>query len=271
MTPQVFDAFRRLVYREAGIALRESKSALVTARIARRMRELGLEDAGEYLRYVEADGDGAELVLFLDSITTNFTSFFRESDHFQVLADEVRSALAGGKNSFRVWCAAAATGEEPYTLAMTLNEALLGSGADFRILATDLSQRALRFAEEGRYPESRLAQVPARLRQRYFKQESRASRDEAWFRVAPELRERIVFGRLNLATPPFPLRGELDVVFCRNVMIYFDGEVRRRLVGEIERLTRVGGLFVVAHAETLGRTRGSFRAIHASAYRKAAA
>jgi chemotaxis protein methyltransferase CheR len=266
----VFEAFQRLAYQEAGIALRDNKGALVSARVAKRVRELGLNDAGEYLRFLQADRVGSEMVNFLDAITTNFTSFFRESEHFEFLKQEALAWAASGAREVRVWCAAAATGEEPYTLAMVLAEALRDSGLSFRILATDISVRALTFAAAGRYPRSRLEQVPTALRARYFEPDATAKGAELELTVVPSLRKRIVFKRLNLATPPFPLRGNLDAVFCRNVMIYFDMPVRQRLVRDIERLLRPGAPLVVAHSETLGGVRGALDAVSSSVYRKRA-
>ncbi|HEX2734171.1 MAG TPA: CheR family methyltransferase [Polyangiaceae bacterium] len=270
MQTEVLRAFQRLAHQQAGISLKDSKSALVAARIARRMRELGLNDASQYLGYIESDKDGTEMVHFLDSITTNFTNFFREPDHFDVLAEEAREFARAGGRRMRVWCAAASTGEEPYSLAMTLAETFKNTAADYRVLATDLSSRVLRFAANGAYEASRLAQVPKAFRSRYFQAATVGDSGEATYRVGPEIRDRVVFGRLNLAFPPFPLRGEFDVIFCRNVMIYFDAPVRARLIAEMERLLRPGGLLVVAHSETLGRTRGGFTPLRSSVYRKAA-
>lgn len=269
MRDDVFDAFQRLAYRNAGIALRDGKSALVSARIARRMRELGFVDPKDYLEHLESDRDGGEMVRFLDAITTNFTSFFREPVHFEHLAREARQCAERGIKRVRVWCAAAATGEEPYTLAMTLSEALKGTGSDYKILATDLSTRALGFAARAQYEDSRLAQVPEALRKRYFSLVTSREQPGKWFNVLPELRERVVFGRLNLSTIPFPLRGEVDFVFCRNVMIYFDAPVRANLIEEIERLLKPGGLLFIAHSETLGGARRSFSVVSSSVYRKA--
>ena len=268
MQPQLFEAFQALAYREAGIALRDNKGALVAARIAKRVRDLGLNDASEYLSYLEADRAGTEMVNFLDAITTNFTNFFRENEHFEFLKREAAAWVASGVSEVRIWCAAAATGEEPYTLAMVLSEAFRDTKVEFRILATDISMRALSFAAQGRYPRSRLEQVPAQLRARYFEPDTSVKGPELELKVIPSLRQRIVFKRLNLATPPFPLRGNLDAVFCRNVMIYFDTPVRQRLVRDIERLLRPGAPLVVAHSETLGAARGELETVSSSVYRK---
>jgi chemotaxis protein methyltransferase CheR len=270
VSASVFNALRRLAYDEAGILLRENKQSLVSARIARRMRECGLKTEREYLEHLRGDGSGQELVHFLDAISTNFTSFFREPEHFDVLRAEVKRWVEQDRRELRLWCAAAATGEEPYSLAMTLSEALAGEPVAFRLLASDISVRALRTAAAGVYPESRFAQVPEALRRKYWRVSGTAGGEPAW-RAADELRSRILFKRVNLATPPFPLRGELDAVFCRNVMIYFDTSVRQRLVSEMERLLRPGGLLVVAHSETLNGIRSGLKAVLPSVYRKSAA
>lgn len=268
MTHSVFDALRRLAYDQAGIAIRENKQTLVSARIAKRMRECGLTSEREYLAFLEGDKSGQEMVRFLDAISTNFTNFFREPDHFQLFEEEIRSWLDQGARKLRIWCAAAATGEEPYSLAMTLAETVGHAPVEWKLLASDISVSALRTAAAGTYPNSRLGQVPAALRARYFSEQPVEPGDESAGRISSELRARVLFKRVNLATPPFPLRGELDAVFCRNVMIYFDNAVRQRLVSEIERLLRPGGLLVVAHSETLNGIRTGLRTVRPSVYRK---
>ncbi len=267
MDPAVFEGFREIAYRHAGIALRAHKEALVSSRIAKRVRSLGLRGEREYLDFLKNDRSGEELVSFLDAISTNFTSFYRERDHFETLSTELLAAVKRGTRRVRLWCAAAATGEEPYTLAITLAEALDGRVDDWRILATDISTRALATASAGRYEASKLALVPAALRVKYFKSEVQSGVEVLTAKGA--LRDRLMFKRLNLATPPFPLRGELDFVFCRNVMIYFDTQVRQRLVSEIERLLKPGGLLVVAHAETLSGVTNGLGVVRPSVYRKA--
>lgn len=267
MNASVFDALRQLAYDQAGIAIRENKQTLVSARIAKRMRSFGFESERQYLEYLRSDRTGEELVQFLDAISTNFTSFFREADHFQQLRDEASDWLRRGASTARVWCAAAATGEEPYTLAMTLAESLDAQGVAWKLLASDISVTALRTAAAGVYERSRIEPVPQALRRKYFDAESREL-PEGHVRVAESLRKRVMFRRLNLSTPPFPMRGDLDAVFCRNVMIYFDTAVRQRLVSEIERLLRPGGLLVVAHSETLNGINTGLRTVRPSVYRK---
>jgi chemotaxis protein methyltransferase CheR len=268
MTHSVFDALRRLAYDQAGIAIRENKQTLVSARIAKRMRECGLTSEREYLTFLEGDKSGQEMVRFLDAISTNFTNFFREADHFQLFEEEIRDWLEQGARKLRIWCAAAATGEEPYSLAMTLAETVGHAPVEWKLLASDISVSALRTAAAGVYPNSRLGQVPAALRMRYFNEQQAGPGEESAARISNELRARVLFKRVNLATPPFPMRGDLDAIFCRNVMIYFDNAVRQRLVSEAERLLRPGGLLVVAHSETLNGIRTGLRVVRPSVYRK---
>ena len=264
MQTRVFDAFRRLAYDQAGISLRENKAALVSARIQRRMRSLALASPEQYLAYLERDDSGHEMIEFLDAISTNFTSFFREADHFELLSRSLEDWLDQGMRRLRIWCAAAATGEEPYTIAMTIAETLGSRSLDYRILASDISLRALKHAALGQYEAERVAQVPAAMRAKYFAPRTGADRVQ----VVPELRSRILWKRINLARPLLPLRGGLDVIFCRNVMIYFDHAVRKQLVLGFERLLRPGGLLIVAHSETLTGIPCGLRPVRPSVYRK---
>jgi chemotaxis protein methyltransferase CheR len=247
--PELFERIRAIAYERAGIDLRDGKEALVEARLGKRMRALGLSGFREYVARLKSDEN--EIVQFLDALSTNFTSFFRERDHFDVMSDEIVARVRNGARKIRLWCAAAATGEEPWTTAMVLHDKL-GDDVDWRLLATDISTRALGIAQAGRYPRRTLDSVPAALRERYFRpvETGPGSREGEW-EVAAVLRERVSFARLNLATPPFPMRGPLDIVMCRNVMIYFDIEVRTRLVLAVKPLLSPGGLFFLGHSETL--------------------
>jgi chemotaxis protein methyltransferase CheR len=265
--PKVFRGFKELAYQHAGIALRENKEVLVSARIAKRVRILGLDGDSQYLDYLMNDKTGAELLCFIDVISTNFTSFFREADHFETLEEELAERVLSGTKRIRVWCAAAATGEEPYTLGMTLSEALDGKVDDWRLLATDISLRALEVARQGSYESTRLEEVPKALRLKYFHKDR--ERPDGTLRASQALRDKVTFKRLNLATPPFPLNGGLDVVFCRNVMIYFDLTVRQRLITEVERLLRPGGMLIIAHSETLSGIVTGLKVQRPSVYRKA--
>jgi chemotaxis protein methyltransferase CheR len=268
MEQQLFKRFAAIAYEKAGISIKAGKEALVAARVAKRLRALSIPDAEGYLRYLEEDRSGEELAIFLDVISTHFTSFFRERDHFDFLAHEIEGRLAGGHRRIRLWSAAASTGEEPYSMAMTALEVPGALGADLRILATDIALETLRHAAIGRYPASRMEPVPNPMRARWFTRRAGAPEDDVW-EVSAALKERIVFRRLNLAEPPFPMSGPFDVIFCRNVLIYFDQPTRQRLVGAIERLLRPGGLLCIGHTETLSGLRCGLQMQRPSVFRRA--
>lgn len=245
METRVFKEYQRMVHEKSGIALQDGKESLVDARVAKRMRELKLTSHDDYLKVLREDKTGEELVRFLDAISTNVTSFFRENYHFEFVEDLMRTWLEQGQTRFRFWSAASSTGEEPYSLAITLLEALAGRKVDLRILATDISQRVLQHASLGEYREESMKSVPERLRRTYFEKQ-----DER-YKVRPELRSMITYSRLNLSQPPYPMKGPFDVIFCRNVMIYFDKALRAELLKEFHRLLRPGGFLLVGHAESL--------------------
>lgn len=248
MNAHTFQQFRTLVYEHSGIDLAPGKEALVKGRVSKRMRHLGMSDERSYLKFVMGDSSGDEMVQLLDAISTNTTHFFREDRHFHYLTERLL-AWRGAGRALRIWSAASSTGEEPYSIAMTCAEAIgLRELAqrDVRILATDISTRVLRIARVGVYRISDLSSVPPALRQQYFE-----PLDDEQAQVIDDLQQVIAFRRLNLSKPPFPMRGPFDVIFIRNVMIYFDRAVRARLIAEAERLLRVGGVLMIGHAESL--------------------
>lgn len=260
-----FDRFAALIYEEAGIHLGKHKHSLVSARLGKRMRKLGIARYEDYFDYVRDDASQTELVQLIDAISTNVTHFFREADHFEVLAGLLREWQRAGQSRFRIWCAAASTGEEPYTLAITLLEALEGR-VDARILATDISTRALGVAYGGEYEAKKVDVIPRELVTRYFN--PTMVDGTRGYKVKNQARELVRYARLNLATPPFPMKGPMDAVFCRNVMIYFDNRVRQRLVDEIHRLLKPGGYLMVGHSESLTGLQSRFRAVRPSVYVK---
>ena len=265
MEQQVFEAFSKIVYEKSGIVLNAGKEALVAVRVGKRMRELGLTDHREYLALVNNDRTGDEVAKLLDHISTNVTSFFREIAHFDFMRARLREWRAEGQRRFRFWSAASSTGEEPYSMAMVVAEEL-GPGLDARILATDISQRVLEKCKEGVYDAQKTSPVPVDLRQRYFSIRGTGAR--AVYQVTKELQSLVVFKRLNLSEPPFPMKGPLDIVFCRNVMIYFDRDVRTRLVNEIYRLLRPGGFLFVGHTESLNGLATPFTSVCPAVYVK---
>ena len=243
-----FERIRSIVHARAGIVLKDDKATLVAGRLVRRLRELQISTAREYLRYLEADNSGEELTRLLDAMSTNVTYFYREPDHFEVIAQLHTRWIKAGQRRFRYWSAAASSGEEPYTLAMTLH-AIQSPMLDLRILATDISTAILERAIEGVYPAQAVADIPAPHLARYFTKDM--SQADPHFVVGDELREMIAFRHLNLTHLPFPLSGPLDLILCRNVMIYFDQKLRSRLVTEFARLLKPGGCLIISHAESL--------------------
>jgi len=268
MDAAVFNEFQGIAYRQAGIVLNKGKESLVSARVAKRLRALELSGPSAYLEYLDRDESGEELVRFLDAISTNFTNFFRERDHFDLLSKAVREWFDAGQRRFRIWSAASSTGEEPYSIVLTIREALDPKAIDFRLLATDISTRVLQTARQGVYEESRLSSLTRRQRAMHLELVGRSRTGAPTYQVRSELRRSVSFSRLNLSQPPFPMSGPFDFVFCRNVMIYFDRTVRQGLVSEIERLLRPDGILVTGHSETLTGLTTGFRALRPSVYVK---
>lgn len=266
MERSCFEAFQEIVYARSGIALREGKESMVSARIGKRMRALGLQDHRDYLRLVQDDASGDEIVHLLDAISTNVTKFFRESEHFGFLAHTVGKWLKAGQRRFRFWSAACSSGEEPYSMAMTLAEAFRGYEVDVRILATDISTRVLEKCRRGEYPSDKVGDVPESYLQRHFERRGRGD-EETWC-ISEATKRMVLFKRLNLAEPPFPMQGPMDMIFCRNVMIYFDNDVRRALLAEAHRLLKPGGYLMVGHAESLTGMMSELKTVVPSIYVK---
>ncbi len=269
MKQTIFDRFRRIAYEHAGIHLKEGKESLVDARVSKRLRALGLSTPEQYLDLLERDESGDELVQFLDAISTNFTSFFREQEHFELLGEQIKRWLDGGQRKFRIWSAASSTGEEPYSIAITLAEATAGVPVDARILATDISTKVLAHASQGVYELSRLGPLSPARRSRFFVRVDGPKDRDPYYQVVPAIRRLVVFKRLNLSARTMPMHGPLDIVFVRNVMMYFDSAVRQSLISEVERLLRVDGLLLIGHAESLSGLRTSLTQVQPSVFRKA--
>jgi chemotaxis protein methyltransferase CheR len=263
MDAQTFKDFQAIAYQKAGIFLREGKAALVQARLAKRLRELGLTSEREYLEKLRGEGDD-EVVLFLDAISTNFTKFWREPDHFETLKEHVLAQKAAGQRKFRFWSAASSSGEEPYTIAMTLDPIL--EGCDWKLLATDISTRVLARAVAGEYTDEEIDGIPPALLQRYVDRRTGEDGEARWV-VKDRLKQKITYRRLNLASRPYPMKGPMDAVFCRNVMIYFDRPMRAGVVGEFERLVGPGCPLFIGHSETLNGISTRFKTERPSVYR----
>ncbi len=235
--------------------------------MAKRIRALGLEHEREYVEHLEDDTSGEELVQFLDAISTNFTFFMREPDHFEWLTRWAKEDRIRERRRLRLWCAASASGEEPYSIAITLLDAFGDREVDLKILATDISTRALGAAAGGRYGERSIEPLSREQRLRYLEKHGARGTDLT-YEVKPEVKQRVVYRRLNLSAPPYPMKGPIDVVFCRNVMIYFDRDTRQGLISEIERLLAPGGLLFTGHSETLTGINTGVEMLKPSVYRK---
>ena len=266
MSPAELAAYQRLLFDQTGIVLQDNKRALVEARVSQRLRALGLASFGEYLDLLRRDATGEELVQLIDVVSTNVTHFFREDEHFAFLAQVTGAWLKAGNDRLRIWSAACSTGEEPYSIAMTIAEAIGPRRVDAKILATDISTRVLAEAQAARYPAERLASVPEARRRTAFTTVQADGRP--LHEVRPELRNLVMFRRLNFKQIPYPIRGVFDVIFCRNAMIYFDRPQRERMVREFARLLRPGGFLLVGHAETLIGMSDCFRVIRPSIYER---
>lgn len=266
MDKKIFNAFRDLVYDKAGIALGEKKEALVAARLSKRMHSLNIPTYEEYFDYINKDTDGIEIIKLLDSISTNVTHFFREHQHFDFIAHQLDKWYTAGQRKFRIWSAGCSSGEEPYTIAMTINETLHGKASDTRILATDLSTKILTEATEGIYNERDIEKIPENFIHHYFDQITIDSK--VHFQIKSNCRSLVTFQRLNLTNTPFPMKGPFDFIFCRNVMIYFDNIMRKRLLEEYHRLLKPGGFLLVGHAESLTGMLSGLKSIKPSIYEK---
>lgn len=243
---------------------------MVVGRLQKLLLAKGFKSFKDYYEYVVADTTGRALLEMIDRISTNHTYFFREKVHFEFLTDKVLPALAQklacqGAGEIRIWCAGCSSGEEPYSAAMAFNEWKSSSGANVgaAILATDISTSALEKARSGIYQEESMQGVPAPYRLRYF-----VPRGGGRWQVVDEIREMVLFRRLNLMRTEYPFRRKFHVIFCRNVMIYFDLPTQRALVERFYRYTETGGYLFVGHSETLGRFGGPFVYVKPSIYRK---
>jgi chemotaxis protein methyltransferase CheR len=259
-----FDRVRQLIYKHAGISLHDGKHAMVYSRLSRRLRDTGHRSFASYLQWLEAaTGPQAdqEWQEFVNCLTTNLTSFFREDHHFHALADDLKP-LAG--KPLRIWCCAASTGEEPYSIAISCSEAL-GSSASVQIVASDIDTNVLNTARRGVYNADARGLSPQRLKN-FFMRGTGAN--EGRIRVKPELQKWIEFRSLNLMDQQWSLGDPFQIVFCRNVMIYFDAPTQRKVLERIHRVMKPHGLLFVGHSENFTESRDLFRLRGKTIYEK---
>ncbi|GAP38037.1 CheR family methyltransferase [Piscinibacter sakaiensis] len=252
---QAFQRVRELIYQRAGISLHDGKQAMVYSRLSRRLRETGHRSFAAYLQALETGGGAnadAEWQEFVNCLTTNLTAFFREDHHFTALAADLRARRPAG---LRIWCNAASTGEEPYSLAMTVAEAL-GSGVSARILASDIDTKVLATAAAGIYPADARGLSPERLRTHFLRGKGP---NAGLIRIKPELARMVEFRFHNLMQAHWSLGEPFDLVFCRNVMIYFDAPTQRKVLERIHAVMKPGSWLYVGHSENFTDSRDLFR------------
>ena len=259
-----FEAVRRLIHLRAGINLSEGKANLVYSRLARRLRALGLKEFSAYLRYLDANED--ELEHFINALTTNHTSFFREPHHFKTLAEFAEKRRRQGQG-IHLWCAAASTGEEPWSLAMTLVEAFGTWTPPVKILATDIDSQALNHARQAVYTLERLAGVSPERRKQFFQKGKGANLGKA--RVIPDLQRLVEFERLNLLDQQWTIPGPFDVIFCRNVMIYFNKPTQLKILERMVEQLKPDGLYFAGHSESFIHAGHLVRLVAKSTYQLA--
>ncbi len=253
-TSRDFSRIRKLIYDHAGISLNDTKEDMVYSRLARRLRATGLNTFDEYLALLESDNAG-EWEAFTNSLTTNLTSFFREAHHFPLLAEHVQKHK--GTRPISLWCSASSTGEEPYSMAMTMVDLFGSYTPPVKILATDLDTNVLKKAESGVYALDRIDKLPADTVKRFF---LKGTGDQSGYaKVRPELSDMITFRQLNLLDSSWPIRGPFDALFCRNVMIYFDKQTQYNILEKFVPLMQPGGLLFAGHSESFHHAANLFK------------
>ncbi len=260
-SPADFERVRKLIYQHAGISLAPVKQDMVYSRLARRLRATGKQTFAEYLDALERD-NGEEWERFVNSLTTNLTSFFREPHHFPIFAEHLKKL--GTKRPIRVWCSAASTGEEPYSIAITVAETFGSDSSHVSIVCSDLDTNVLNTAQRGIYPIERVEKLsPERLRRFFLKG---TGSQEGLVVVRPEIRKMLVFQQINLLEPNWPVRGPLDVIFCRNVMIYFDKPTQYKILSRFAPMLQAEGLMFAGHSESFLHAADLFKSLGKTVY-----
>lgn len=268
LSAKEFDRFRALIYEHSGINLTDDKRDLLRARLGKRMRQQGLASYDDYLKMIDRDKSGQEIIHLIDAVSTNVTFFFREQAHFDFLKTVVlpgirKKAGPGGRSRIRFWSAGCSTGEEPYSLAMTVSPLIeaMGNRWDLKILASDISTKVLTKAKLGVYSRTTVKGLNQTHIDEFF------TGGNGTLMVRPEIKSLITFARVNLQKK-FPFRGPFDVIFCRNVMIYFDQATQERLVAKFYDYLTPGGFLFIGHSENLSMVRHQFSYVKPAVYRK---
>ena len=263
ITDQEFALFQRLIYKIAGISLADTKKVLLVGRLQKRLRHHQFDTYTQYYRLLAKGEHPEELQMMVDLLTTNETYFFREPKHFDFLRDEIIAKRRSG-STFRVWSAASSTGEEPYTLAMMLAEYL--PNTPWEVAGSDISTKVLEKARRGHYPMDRNEGIPPKFLTKYCLKGVRSH--AGTFLISPELRQQVSFQQVNLTLPVDKKMGLFEVIFLRNVMIYFDMETKRKVVQNLLPHLVSGGHFIIGHSETLNGISEGLTAVRPTIYRK---
>ena len=266
ITDREFDQFQKLIYEQVGITLGEQKKTLIVSRLSKRLRELALPSFQAYYDHVVGEVGQEELTNLLDLVSTNKTDFFREPGHFDFLRESILPSRKDSQH-IRVWSSASSSGEEPYTIAMTLYDAVPNPAQwDMKILASDISTRVLAKAASGVYDEERVANLSSNVVQRHFLKGKGPQTGKV--KVRPHVSSLVAYRRINLMDPSFPIRTPLDVIFCRNVMIYFDRPTQANLMQKFHRYLKPGGYLFIGHSESLQWIDHPFTYVKPTIYRK---
>lgn len=271
MSEEDFKVISQLVYRHCGIYLSDDKQELVRSRLAKRLRQRGMVSFSDYIEYLRQDGSGDEFSVLIDSISTNFTSFFRERQHFDFLSNQFLPSLIARKSKkrdykIRAWSAGCSSGEELYTIAVTIFDLLGGDPAwDVKILATDISTRMLKAAKEAVYEAKKIEPLNGNQKQKYLTVEK--NEGQKYFRVKDTLRNVAIIKYLNLMEE-WPIKVPLDFIFCRNVMIYFDRNTQQKLISRFWDVLAPEGILFTGHSESLAGITHSFKYIEPAVYQK---
>ena len=269
LTNQEFEKIRSLLHEKFGISLADHKKAMVTGRLRKIITQKGFTSFSEFIDSVQDDESGRELQVLIDRMSTNHTFFFRENQHFtffsnHILPEITHSLRKKGSNDLRIWCAAASTGEEPYSIMMTMLEFFKDSFRSWAagLLATDISSRVLEQAMTGTYEHDKIGGIPDNLKKRYL----RETGDSRW-QFKELVRKEIIFRKFNLMNP-FPFKKQFHVIFCRNVMIYFDTATRKELIKRLYQSTAPGGYLLVGHSESIRSSDCPFDYVQPAIFRK---
>jgi len=272
ISDQEFKLMRELIYQRFGINLTDQKKSLMVGRLQKIIRSSGCETFKDYYDHLVNDSSEKALSDLIDRISTNHTFFNREKEHFRFFAETALPTIVGrlekeNRKDLRIWCAGCSTGEEPYMLLMLLAEFFGQNYGQWSagILATDISDRALAIAKAGVYSEERIEDIPETLRKKYFRRVS----DGNWA-VVDRLKNEATFRRFNLMNAQFPFKKPFHIIFCRNVMIYFDQPTRETLVGKFHQFTEPGGYLCIGHSETIGRSQSLYKYLMPATYQKEA-